>query len=488
MGLAGGLLPSPSALLVLLGAVALGHAVVRGRAGGRLRSRHGRHPRRRRPGRHAAARTGRAAAAQPPGVAVRPAAADRAAPHGGRSRAARLRAGLARVRRNRPASDRRTPGERSRRRRAEADRQSVRLAEQAASWSASAPPSRPSGSRTRQSSCRAGRLTPGPSRGCCPPSGVGLQRASDVVSERRGCPHRSPREHVLAAAVAVQATFDELGTPLHEVTFVVVDLETTGGSPQSCEITEIGAVKVRGGERLGEFQTLVNPGVADPAVHLGAHRHQRRDGRRRPAAGRPRCRRSSSSPGATRCWSRTTRRSTSASSRRPARRPGTSGRATGCSTPRGSPARSSPATRRPTASCPAWPGSSGPAPPPTTARCPTRAPPSTCCTACSSGSATSASARSTSCRPSRPGSRPQQRAKRHLAEALPHAAGRLPVRRRARRGALRRQGQGPAIAGSAPTSPPARPAAGWPRWSASPPWSRRSCAPPRSRPRSASCA
>ena len=61
-----------------------------------------------------------------------------------------------------------------------------------------------------------------------------------------------------------QASFDELGTPLHEVTFVVVDLETTGGSPQSCEITEIGAVKVRGGEMLGEFQTLVNPGVPIP--------------------------------------------------------------------------------------------------------------------------------------------------------------------------------------------------------------------------------
>ncbi len=67
-----------------------------------------------------------------------------------------------------------------------------------------------------------------------------------------------------SSPVAVQATFDELGTPLHEVTFVVVDLETTGGSPQSCEITEIGAVKVRGGVRLGEFQTLVNPGVAIP--------------------------------------------------------------------------------------------------------------------------------------------------------------------------------------------------------------------------------
>jgi DNA polymerase III subunit epsilon len=44
-----------------------------------------------------------------------------------------------------------------------------------------------------------------------------------------------------------QASFDELGTPLREVTFVVVDLETTGGSPLDCEITEVGAVKVRGG-------------------------------------------------------------------------------------------------------------------------------------------------------------------------------------------------------------------------------------------------
>ena len=66
-------------------------------------------------------------------------------------------------------------------------------------------------------------------------------------------------------AVAVQATFDELGSPLHEVTFVVVDLETTGGSPATCAITEVGAVKVRAGERLGEFQTLVNPGLPIPA-------------------------------------------------------------------------------------------------------------------------------------------------------------------------------------------------------------------------------
>ncbi|HEY0485185.1 MAG TPA: DEDD exonuclease domain-containing protein [Mycobacteriales bacterium] len=62
----------------------------------------------------------------------------------------------------------------------------------------------------------------------------------------------------------VQPSFDSLGEPLRDVTFVVVDLETTGGSPADCHITEIGAVKVRGGEILGEFQTLVNPGTGIP--------------------------------------------------------------------------------------------------------------------------------------------------------------------------------------------------------------------------------
>ena len=65
---------------------------------------------------------------------------------------------------------------------------------------------------------------------------------------------------------AHQGTFDELGRPLYDVTFVVVDLETTGGSPADSTITEVGAVKVRGGEVLGEFATLVNPGRAIPPV------------------------------------------------------------------------------------------------------------------------------------------------------------------------------------------------------------------------------
>ena len=67
-----------------------------------------------------------------------------------------------------------------------------------------------------------------------------------------------------AAARYEQVSIEELGTPLSEVTFVVVDLETTGGSPNDSSITEIGAVKVRGGQVLGEFQTLVDPGSEIP--------------------------------------------------------------------------------------------------------------------------------------------------------------------------------------------------------------------------------
>ncbi|TCO48073.1 DEDD exonuclease domain-containing protein [Actinocrispum wychmicini] len=61
-----------------------------------------------------------------------------------------------------------------------------------------------------------------------------------------------------------QLSFDELGTPLRTATFVVFDLETTGGSAEQDAITEIGAVKVCGGEVIGEFATLVDPGRGIP--------------------------------------------------------------------------------------------------------------------------------------------------------------------------------------------------------------------------------
>jgi len=61
-----------------------------------------------------------------------------------------------------------------------------------------------------------------------------------------------------------QRSFEELGTPLSDVPFCVLDLETTGVAPDTCEITEIGAAKYLGGVEVARFQTLVNPGLAIP--------------------------------------------------------------------------------------------------------------------------------------------------------------------------------------------------------------------------------
>lgn len=81
-----------------------------------------------------------------------------------------------------------------------------------------------------------------------------------------------PNVTPVAARGATQLSFADVGSPLtpdelslRDTTFVVVDLETTGGrtkataGAQPDAITEIGAVKVRGGLVLGEFATLIDP-------------------------------------------------------------------------------------------------------------------------------------------------------------------------------------------------------------------------------------
>lgn len=68
----------------------------------------------------------------------------------------------------------------------------------------------------------------------------------------------------MLGTLAGQRSFDDLGTPLWDTTFCVLDLETTGGSRSDDMITEIGVVKVRGGECIGTFHTLINPGRAIP--------------------------------------------------------------------------------------------------------------------------------------------------------------------------------------------------------------------------------
>lgn len=60
-----------------------------------------------------------------------------------------------------------------------------------------------------------------------------------------------------ATSVGVQESFADLEPLLSETTFVVVDLETTGTRAAGDEITEIGAVRVRGGVVEAELSTFV---------------------------------------------------------------------------------------------------------------------------------------------------------------------------------------------------------------------------------------
>ncbi len=71
---------------------------------------------------------------------------------------------------------------------------------------------------------------------------------------------------IAALGTPRQQSLADLGAPLVETTFVVLDLETTGGSAAVDAITEIGALKLRGGELLGRFESLVNPGVPIPPM------------------------------------------------------------------------------------------------------------------------------------------------------------------------------------------------------------------------------
>jgi DNA polymerase III subunit epsilon len=52
---------------------------------------------------------------------------------------------------------------------------------------------------------------------------------------------------------------------LADLSLVVVDVETTGWVPEQAEITEIGAVRLTGGQLTGEFSSLIRPARPIPA-------------------------------------------------------------------------------------------------------------------------------------------------------------------------------------------------------------------------------
>jgi DNA polymerase-3 subunit epsilon len=91
--------------------------------------------------------------------------------------------------------------------------------------------------------------------------GLANRRARRAVGAPKGATRT--RRSVGASRDAAPEAF---GITLFDVCFAVVDVETTGGSPDNAALTEIGAAKFRGGECMGTFQTLVDPGCAVPPL------------------------------------------------------------------------------------------------------------------------------------------------------------------------------------------------------------------------------
>ncbi|MBO0802948.1 MAG: hypothetical protein J2P25_07725 [Nocardiopsaceae bacterium] len=75
----------------------------------------------------------------------------------------------------------------------------------------------------------------------------------------------------MTEAKSVQASADGIAhVPFADLEFAVVDVETTGWTPEDSGITEVGAVRIRQGQIVAEFTSLINPGtpVPEPITEL----------------------------------------------------------------------------------------------------------------------------------------------------------------------------------------------------------------------------
>jgi DNA polymerase III epsilon subunit family exonuclease len=82
--------------------------------------------------------------------------------------------------------------------------------------------------------------------------------------------HEVPR--VSPQPIARQAPTKTASRPLSKIEFVAFDLETTGFSPASCEIVEIGAVRFRLGDgEIAHIEQLIDPGCSIPWAATRVH-------------------------------------------------------------------------------------------------------------------------------------------------------------------------------------------------------------------------
>ena len=65
-----------------------------------------------------------------------------------------------------------------------------------------------------------------------------------------------------------------------DITYCVLDLETTGFSATTEKITEVGIMKLQNGEVIDEFSCFVNPEKHIPRKGIRSYEYNRRNGSR----------------------------------------------------------------------------------------------------------------------------------------------------------------------------------------------------------------
>ena len=90
-------------------------------------------------------------------------------------------------------------------------------------------------------------------------------RPNSGRNQQRG--RRSGKRKELMSVPQVSAEAQaRLKTLLSSGTYIVFDIETTGGNPEKNGITEIFAIRYGNGEVLGTFYSMVNPGIPIPPI------------------------------------------------------------------------------------------------------------------------------------------------------------------------------------------------------------------------------
>jgi len=96
-------------------------------------------------------------------------------------------------------------------------------------------------------------------------AGSSLKSESDSAESNPPANH-GPRSGKSNKEIPAKGKTRHLQASLNEGTYIVFDIETTGGNPEKNGITEIFALRYHKGQIIDTFYSMVNPGVSIPPI------------------------------------------------------------------------------------------------------------------------------------------------------------------------------------------------------------------------------